>query len=383
MARSNVDHFTLLNSWPIIMRYNPWNFNQISGPGAPLSKPGEEVSIQSERDDIADALNQAGELVTEALGFFPRPMWYSESIPLGMGNPYEFQTLRTTHGYLEEFSVRTQTLIQANVAVVYSDANGDGVEETATITVATTVTDADEIRLFFRTADGAVSAGHEDWEIEPVRSITIAAGFATIVADKWLFVDPDTIWATEYTMPGLVTKHYGTTNDAADFVRTVDVYRVYGVTTNAVGIASDPIWEASSSLSGHNIDYGVARIIDARLGLFEARLECTDCEHYYPEAVQVSYKSGYPLRYLHIDRRLELNIIRLANARMPWQPNTVPNHPSLSRWQYDNENVTKNNQFSGLASTPWGGLLIGEVLAWSNLKNMALAHGGKVTARGI
>jgi len=379
MARSDVEHYALLNRWPLIMQDNPWHFNQISGVGAPLSHDGDEVYIQSERDDIADALNQACELAIEELGFFPRPFWTTEVIPLGNRNPYELQTLRTRYGYLEEFTQRTKTLIQTDVAVVYSDEDGDGVDETATITIVTGI-DADEVRAYFRVVDGAIEAGSDDWEIEPLR-VTAAAGTVTLVGPRWLFVCPIDIWAHEYVDPNYTEKYYGTTDDPLDFVVAVDLYRVYGATAYAVGVRSDPLYDDCTGLDGNNVSYGVARIVNAKLGIFQVRLECPTGCYAYPESVQVHYKSGFPLRNNAMDRRLEVNLIRLANTRMPWQPDSFHESPTLSRWQYDRKPVTSTNEFTGLASTPWGGLMTGEIVAWSNLRGLALQRAGKITAR--
>lgn len=377
MARSNVEHYNLLNRWPFVMYESPWHWNQISGRGAPLNQPGDEVYVQWERDDVANSINQAVSLLSDALGFFPRPMWYTETIPLGRGAPYEFQLLRTTYGYVTEFSTRTKALITADVAITYSDTDADGIDDTATLTVATTI-DMDEIRVYFRQTDGADEDGHDDWEIEPL-TLTAAGGVVTITGPRYLFVNPAVIWDVPYVGPNFTTKNNGDTEIDGDFVEFVDVYRVYGDTSNAVGIVSDPIFSGSTNLGGNTVNYGVARITNSRLGHFEVRLDCSTYEYPYPESIQVSYKSGFALRNNLMDRRLEINILRLANALQPWQPSELTHHPALARWQKDTKPVPDTQQFTGKLAPPWGGFLNGEWAAWAQLAHMALGRGGKVT----
>lgn len=384
MARSDVEHWGLLNRWATVMYENQWHFNQISGTDAPLSKPGDAVYIASTRDDIANAINEACWLLIDALGFFPRPTWYTETIPLGRGEPYELAPYQTKYGYIEEFSVRTKTLVEEDVAVVYSNVYAATINDTATITVTTTI-DPDEIRVYFRQADGASDDGHDNWEIEPLQ-ITSDGTTVTIVGPRYLFVHPDNVWVYEFEDPNYTEPYRGDTQTPADFVTHVDIYRVYGATSYAVGVVSDPIWQGSTDLDSNNIGYGVARILDARLGLFEARLNCSSTVYAYPESLRVSYKSGYPLREIgdgmyNMDKRLETNIIRLANALMPWQPNTYSNHPVLSRWQSDTKPVPETQTFTGKVAPPWGGFLQGEWAAWAQLHHMRIGKGGKITAR--
>ena len=70
------------------------------------------------------------------------------------------------------------------------DANGDGVNELATFTQATTATDPSQIAVYFAAADrvnGDPVA--EPYRIRPL-AVTIAGGVATIKGDAWLFVAP-------------------------------------------------------------------------------------------------------------------------------------------------------------------------------------------------
>ncbi len=112
--------YGLLNAWQRINREDVWHFGQCAGQGAPLGDC--TVYIQEDRESIADALNEAFNLFTTYLGYYPRPTWSEQTIRLGGGVPYQLQRLKAEHGYLIEFGQRATSLIQANVAVTYSDA---------------------------------------------------------------------------------------------------------------------------------------------------------------------------------------------------------------------------------------------------------------------
>lgn len=382
MARSDVEHFGLLNRWPIVMQESGWHFNQLAGRAmyAPLTQPCDQVYTQFQRDDIADGLGLAVELVSAELGFYPRPVWITERLDLGHGDPMEWQTLKTGWGYLTEFSIRTKTLVEAGVAVVYSDEDGDGFAETATVTVATTAA-VDEIRAYFRVADGAVEAGSDDWEIEPLY-VTTDGATATLVGPKWLFTDPNVVWRYPFEDPNYKDERTFDSDDGANFVTTVDIYRVYGSTTGAVKLLTDPILDCSVTNSGDIAENAVGRILDGKRGLFQIRLaNCTTLVNctYYPTQIWVSYQAGYPLRNQLMDRRLEQQLVRIANTKIPNMPNTFCGERTLSMWQEDRGNIENVSRVA--SPPPWGGMTVGEWDAWNMLKKLQLPKGGKITAR--
>ena len=126
---------------------------------------------------------------------------------------------KTDFGQFISGGIDGKTLIEAGAAVVYTDADGDGYPETATISVATTVTDPQEIALYFTGQNAA-----DGFEIRPLldpitrlRSVTIAAGVVTIVCAREQLVDLD-LWNAldPVGVDG---------NVDANFVATIDVYR--------------------------------------------------------------------------------------------------------------------------------------------------------------
>jgi len=382
MARSNVEHFNLLNRWPVVMEESPWHFNQLAGANAPLTAPCDEVYTQYERDDIADGLNLAVELVSEELGFYPHPVWITDRMDLGHGDPMEWQILKTRYGYLNEFSIRTKTLIEAGADITYTDTNGDGIDDTATLTIATAVV-VGEIRVYFQVADGASEAAGDDWEIEPL-TISSTGAVATITGPSYLFTHPQVVWANPTEQPNYKTKLPFDSADNANYVTDVDVYRVYGNATGAVKLLTDPILDCSVANSGDIAENAVGRIINSRLGLFEVRLgNCLSLANctYWPTQIWISYKAGYPLRDNRMDRQLERNITRIANVKTPYKPNTFCGERSLTMWQRDREYI--ENVSRTASAPPWGGMTIGEWDSWNMLKRLQLPRGGKITARSL
>jgi len=141
-----------LNAWQPFMMENIWLFNQISGQGAPIQTGNDKaggVYLQPEREYIARALESAATRIARDLNYWPNPAYFREVIPLGRGVPIQAQIHQGKWLKMIELGKRGSTLIQAGVAIVYSDASGFGVDDTATITVATTLTDPNEIKLYF------------------------------------------------------------------------------------------------------------------------------------------------------------------------------------------------------------------------------------------
>lgn len=380
MAITDVTTFKLLNRWRDIMKADPYLFNQITGVGIPIPETcGEKgVFIQLDRDQIANALNDAVESARDYLNFYPRPTYLHARLYLQEGIPIERQELRLPNGYLQAFGRRATTLIEDDVAVVYTDSNGDGVDDLATITL-TLVTDvaADEIQVFFRVTDGALNNADDLWQIEPLRVVKSGLN-VTITGHRALFVNPD-VWAVDYDEPTFINKNSGDVADAADFVTLVDVYRVYTDSTNAVIYNADPIFDCGSAPIDGDVQYsGTGRIVDRTISSFNPR-RGDHCGLYYAETVDVWYLAGLPLVNGLMERRMEKALVRFSNTLMAQSPSCFCDRV-LNMWKQDTttEDVEKLPEW--LADNPLG-LQGGAVEAWRVINRMALPGGGKLTTR--
>jgi hypothetical protein len=339
--------------------------------------------LQPQRDEVALALNNAYNKIVGVLEYYPRPTWITEEItPLHWSNPYQLQTLQTRYKHLIEFGSRGTTVISAGQAVVYSDVDGDGVDDTATITVAAgSLTNTSEIQIFFQVADGAPAAADELWEIEPATVALVGANFV-ITAHRSLFVKPSTIWAVPYTYDAgnLDTPHYADIQVAGDFVTAVDVYRVYNDTTNAVQLVSDDyIGTCNCSAVTSTYSAAGARITNPRLGIFEVRPTACGCNGFI-ESVKINYRAGLALVRGAVDPTLAEAIIRYANTHFGQPPLALSDRVN-EKWTYDRSPEDRELLTPDVIHNPFG-IQRGSVFAWRTINNprFAIGKGSKLTA---
>ncbi len=322
IALNQNNHF--LNAWQRELLEDIWHFNQCAGVGAPVqtaNDKGGTIYLQKERELIARGLEQAAWRMAGDLNYPISPTYFQETIPLSkLGRPRGNQIYQARWGKMIELGSRATSLIQADVAVTYSDPNGIGVNDTATVTVVTGVANA-EIKLYFRTADGAPTAGDYRYEIEPT-IVTSAAGTVTIKAHRALFVKP-TEWAREYVAndpnfnsPNVVD----TANTSPGFVTFVDIYRVYTDTTANIELL-DNNNVVLQTYSGY--------ILDNELSAFRMGNLCADICGGLPQSIRVNYLAGSPLINSNIDSELYEACCAFAAA------NTMSKLSKMSYWALD------------------------------------------------
>jgi hypothetical protein len=112
------------------------------------------------------------------------------------------------------------TATTGGLGLAYEDNDGDGFEETARITVATSLTDACELKVYFNGKNG-----DKEWEIRPLKSKSISGGIFEATVDSWLLLDPELLFAFPGPNPtGFLDID---AEDLASYVTDVDVYREY------------------------------------------------------------------------------------------------------------------------------------------------------------
>lgn len=225
-----------------ILQITPWHFAGIVGPQFPARNAADDFWLQHDwfdhgkasRESLAVALKQAEDTVLQYLGYSPLPDWFIDephnlprpAVPEqvfvseynSMGQPL---TIEADHGYFIEGGHRAVSLIEANASITYTDPDGDGLKELATITVnlPVPVPINDEICVFYPGKGGA-----PEWEIRPV-AISSVSGVATITFNRWQTATEE---ANE-TPPNADTgdDSYIDGEDDTLFLTAVDVYRVY------------------------------------------------------------------------------------------------------------------------------------------------------------
>jgi hypothetical protein len=241
-----------IDRWAEIIGMDPRHFRQVTTtvkPETSCAKVWKQYSWQESdsvgRFDVADAIQQAERTIAQNLGYKLLPVWEStertrtpkpsnpELLRFTTIDPRGFHlAIRAKWGHFLEGGQESKVVEPngAAIAVAYTDEDLDGYFETATISFATTVTDENELAVFYPGEGGA-----DVWEIRPLHSVSISAGVATITMWKHQLVLPDLIEALQ---PEAVVA----AGAAADpsFLETVDVYRRFNAPATQVTLIWDP-----------------------------------------------------------------------------------------------------------------------------------------------
>lgn len=317
MARASTITKLPLDTFARIIGLHPLHFNQVflttlAEPtvcGTPLVQAAWQEADRTGREEIAQAIALSEDMLENELGFRLLPTWEvaervnfisTSNVNLvnatGINARGMWQAVKTSWGYLLYGGRQAKSVVRAAAAVVYSDTDGDGYTETATITVPTTVTDIEEIALYY-----PGTGGDDTWEIKPV-NVTIAGGNAVITCRREQLV----LWNLQEAfqprgLDGL---------DNANFLTTADVYRRYNDPSLQVRFAWEPLPSvcdcglSTCAICSHYYQYGCTFIRDSKPGYIAvtpATWNANDEEYTYteysqyrqPEKCQLWYRAGY------------------------------------------------------------------------------------------
>lgn len=219
-----------LDRFARIIQYSPLLFHGVEiadlQPPSSCSDPVLQYTWQPRsggrpgREEFAYAIQQAEETIERALKFSPVPRWYVDDQVRPPRRPPTLVwaapstlVVKASSFHLIQGGVETWSLIEANASIVYDDRDGDGYKEYATVVVTTSVTDVDEISVYYP------ATSHEpSWEVRPIK-VTISGGMAVIEFHRHLVVAEELIERLDAAaVNGLVD---------SNFLETVDVYRRY------------------------------------------------------------------------------------------------------------------------------------------------------------
>jgi hypothetical protein len=315
MARSNVLTWLPLDRWAEIIGLFPLHWNGLDSNTIKPNNVCGEVFFQYSwqhsdrigRDDIAMAIQAAEREISAEVGYNLMPDWVEEerlqypqpfvpgsynlygTNPRGMLNSVELP-----RGHIISGGVKNSTLIQANAIIVRSDVDGDGYQETATVTVPTTVTDEDEIRIYYNGHNG-----DDGWEIRPI-TVVLSGGNAIITFKVWQVPVESSIDALN---PSPLDADL-----VASYETLVDVYRVF----NNPNTQLQFMWENSGGLDCcgsctacqfgtqagcfHNRDARLGLVVPAPASWDESAEEFTTAEWTAcraPDQIRFWYYSGF------------------------------------------------------------------------------------------
>jgi len=248
VARAQTVTKLSIDRWAELIGIHPLHFNQTIIPTMPptvcsavwVQHPWQDVD-RIGREDLALAIRLAEDDIERELKSRLLPSWeIDEWRPTERIFRPELFNLSSTdiRGFHQIATARwmnfitggiqAKTLVEANSPIVYSDANADGYDETATVTATVDFVDSCEVYIYY-----PGKAGDDAWEIRPTTvDIDVVTSIATIVFRRELVVLEDLMEAFDVNA-------VDGTNDS-NFLTTVDVYRKYNDPQRQVQF----LWEA-------------------------------------------------------------------------------------------------------------------------------------------
>lgn len=377
MARSEIVTIIPLDTAARIIGNDPIHFNSIETTRRPITNACDDIWFQyawqrtgqASRDDLALALREAEDMTIDYLGYSPVPIWVEAEEKLvehpsvvelqgwGLNSRGQAKSVQSNLGFVIEAGVRAKSLVQASAPIVYSDEDGDGYNETATVTVATSLTEAQEIHAYF---EG--KSGDDSWEIRPI-DITLSGGNAILVFPRYLVPTP-TLWDQDPIEQDIWRPING--DNIANFETAIDVYRVYNDPSDQATFYNRNACSSCNGSGCANCDWstetGCLYVRDSRLGLlawqradwntgtlqFDPASFC--CGE--PEKMTISYRAGtinrrmkYP--YIQIDPMWARAIVYFAYTRLDRQDSRCENTQNVwSYWTQDLAKVEQSLSFS-------------------------------------
>ena len=331
MPYSRVPTLLSLQQWAETMGLNLWEFNQW-GTGFPKTNEAQCGTVWYQypwqvdfmcRDEIGEAIAQAEDLIFSNLNFYPAPKFVvDEPHPYPRPNESQmFGAMGTQRGQWKSIQLRSdfvegpgllaRTLIDDVAAVTLADWDGDGLNDHFLLSVATSVTDPDEIAVYFSSADRlpAAAAVDEQWRVRPV-TVSIAGGVAVISGH-----------ASMLALPALHEAYKPANLDvgtAGNYATTLAVYRLYrDASAGTHGIA---IWEQppSSDYITGAVSYVTDMYViekDSQYGQIAMQIDPANWPFdNEPDRVKVNYRAGVPLENGRMSHRYAVMVARLATS---------------------------------------------------------------------
>jgi hypothetical protein len=350
-----------LDEFRRIMGIHPFHFWQLQDATlAPVTSACNTLVFESSwqyadaagRADILRAIQHAEDKLTDYLGFAPAPRAEYDEVQFP-----QFYDARNTYLSSADAQGRwlslnlkkrkvqtlgTMTVLSiGDAAVTLSDADGDGLSDTFTLSIATTVTDPDQLAVYFAAADRYDGSGISDrWRITPV-SVSIAGGVATIKGRAWCIVKPVQYAGVRRTGLEATGSVYATSLTVCR--RAVDTTQqgafVWEASPGAGCDTSDPssYQLATARYIVRNSDAGIvageAAVLDSDTGDWGATAWPVS---YAPERAQVNYTAGYTEGGPVMSAWMQVVVARLAAAELATKICACKDaNREMSRWQFD------------------------------------------------
>lgn len=418
MARAQTITSLPIDYWARVMAINPCAWNQVVHPTGPYPQSCKATWLQHGwfdqtqlslidgtsdpmgmilgREDIASAIATAEQNIAAALGFPVAPSYIvsdQKKWPYPKrGTQIAYPPILLSNGEVIEAGWEAFTQVVADRAVVYSDQDGDGVDDTATITILPaemTAANAEYFELCVyppsEYLDDTLYARDESWRIRP---LTIhenpTTGVVTISGHRCQFVRPE-LWLDDDDIRQDID---------TNFLAYVDVYRRYTDTSHQAQVvyqygAGTSLIESCSSGTpcSESCQDACAQVTNPRIGEVKVIPASYSGGAYslsnfttYPSAVRVWYLAGY---YKRFDSFIEGDWMeaRLARAitllSLAYLPDAVCGcSQTRNLYQRYREEQDINSLDAAMAQQYFGVVTKGSVFAASTVRLMSPLYGG-------
>lgn len=397
MARCSTPTGLPLDTWAAILGLSPFEFNQCTFP-ARKSAQCTDVIFQFpwqhdhlSLEEIGEAIAAAERMVADELLYWPFPHYIvgeEQSYPRPHQRQY-FGYAGTARGELKTITFNWKKIISggsfnrtsigtiAAGSITAEDEDGDGIKETfiATITAAAigTITDANELGLYFTEAFRHGEALDETWRIRPVK-VTISGNTATFRGGRELLVNPQKKFA-------VAAAPFDFTLDAT-FVNALEVHRVFTDTTFTEaqpyqGVAmwkNDPDCTADCTYEVEPLCLGDTNRQGGQMYASFGEPSVWPFNWREPDKVNVNYVAGLPLENGQINPVMAqiityLSVSLLANEKCGCdRSNRI-----LAKWRAPILRFQDNNEAGAQAFTRNGTafpMTMGGQWAWSRIGRM-------------
>lgn len=399
-----------------IVKMHPYHFWQLSNDSAPLRNVCDDLLFEEDwqnsdamsRASIRQAIDVAERKIRDWLRYDVAPR-YQTSIVQWPRRVNQTQwrsgdwnaigravSVELPYKQVQAVGALTRVAI-GDAAVSLADTNNDGLLDTFTATIATTVTDASQLAAYFTAADRWDElAPLDSWKIQPL-TVSISGGQATIRGNVWQIVRP--ILYADYSDP----RQYYDPDDTSIYAESLTVYREY---INPNGQTVDdaqatliwetqpwPFWCCGTSPYTPNasdpaaVGKAVARvgIRDAANGIVTpgqavydstsgqwARVDWSTCAE--PDRAEVRYLAGLPLVNGQMDRPWQEFVAYMALAELEGPICACESvRQRLHYWQFDMARTAGANDEAYAISTadldnPFG-TRRGHIHVWRRVKD--------------
>lgn len=385
MARADTKTLLSLDRWARIMGINPMHFNGGQGssvyptmthcgdlyPQYAWQVPDSLVS----REEIALAIFSAEQDIKRILGYSPALTWEAnEPSHYAGGSPFSLAPFKLRYGHVKSGGRRAVDFIDT-YPLTFVDLDGDGFEETATITIPEASLPAGtypkrEIKLYFEGKGGS-----QNWEIRYPRRFFKSGTDWVFYIDAWMLFDPEITHAPT-TPAGFTVVDI---ENPAQYVTELDAYREYNNPDDSIEIVylgCDDTHTASGCLKVGNRELGIVApsITDEGSGNCGGHLEPLDVRTWY-QAGDMSDDYMNDLSADPLDDYWAQTIAWMATARLEKNVCSCSNVREVA--DALRRNVAASTEVGGNAynaietiSNPFGSR-VGEVRAWYRAMNMA------------